>query len=169
MKEKISEHISYKEATSSQTAIRHGLNNDPNPDQLESMKRLAHSLFEPLRTYISMKRGKDTPIHINSFFRGPEVNAQIKGSSTSQHCKGEAIDIETNFSDFTNRDLFYTIIKRASFDQLICEFISDGEPAWIHVSHKRIGNRNQVLIATKQDDKTKYLPYTPEVFKEIYG
>ena len=84
----ISKHISYREGTFSVTAKRLGLENEPNEKQLENMKLLAEKIFEPLRQYV----GK--PIKINSFFRSPELNRAIGGSSKSQHCKGQAIDID---------------------------------------------------------------------------
>jgi hypothetical protein len=157
---KISAHITLKEATKSQEAIRLGIDNTPNEQELENMKLLADRVFEPLRTYISMKRGKDTPIMINSFFRSKLVNEKIGGSMTSQHCLGQAMDIETNYDDFTNKDLFLSIKDKSAFDQLIWEFGDDKEPAWVHVSYKKEGNRKQILMAISENGTTKYIPFT---------
>lgn len=158
----ISVHISLKEATHSETAIRKGIANIPNEKQIENMKNLAEKIFEPLRTFISMKRGKDTPIRINSFFRSIELNKAIGGSATSQHCTGEAMDIETDYPDFNNKDLFLTIKDKSSFDQIIWEFSDTNNPdmpAWIHVSYKKEGNRKQVLKAISENGQTKYIPF----------
>ena len=76
----ISKHISYKEGVYSNTAIRRGISNDPNDEQLANMELVAEEVFEPLRTYIG------GPIKINSFFRSPELNKAIGGSGKSQHC-----------------------------------------------------------------------------------
>lgn len=156
---KISEHITLGEATNSSTAIRKGISNIPNDVQIENMKQLSDKVFEPLRTYIGMKRGKDTPIKITSFFRCVELNKAVGGSATSQHCTGEAMDIETNYPDFTNRDLFLAIRDKSTFDQLIWEFGNDQQPNWVHVSYKKEGNRKQVLKAISQNGQTKYVPF----------
>jgi len=158
---KISEHISYKEATQSSTAVRKGIANDPNDAELENMRQLAEKVFEPLRSYISMKRGKDSPIRINSFFRSVELNKAIGGSGSSQHCanNGAAIDIETNYPDFNNKDLFMAIKEKGMYDQMIWEFGNDKEPAWVHVSYKRQDNRKQILKAVSKDGSTKYIPF----------
>lgn len=155
----ISEHISYAEAIKSEAAIRKGLSNEPGVKELEAMQLIAEKVFEPLRQYISLKRGKDTPIKINSFFRSEEVNRAIGGSSTSQHCKGEAMDLECNYPDFNNRDLFHMIKERGAWDQLIWEFGNESEPAWVHVSFTKGGNRKQVLRAISENGKTKYIPF----------
>ena len=85
---KISKHISYSEGVYSITANRLGLPNDPSDEHLASMKLLAEEVFEPLREHVSH------PIKINSFYRGPQLNKAIGGSHSSQHCKGQAMDID---------------------------------------------------------------------------
>ena len=84
----ISEHISYKEATKSNTALRLDIDNTPDGYELGNMTGIAHNLFEPLREWVG------GPIKINSFFRCKELNSAIGGSSRSQHCEGRAIDID---------------------------------------------------------------------------
>ena len=86
--DKISKHVSYKEGVYSITALRLGLNNDPSDAQLQNMKLLSEKIFEPLRMHVG------GPIKINSFYRGPELNAAIGGSAKSQHCHGQAMDID---------------------------------------------------------------------------
>lgn len=166
----ISEHITYKEAVRSNEAIRHGLDNTPGEKELENMRMWADKVFEPTRAYVSMKRGVDTPIMITSFFRSIEVNRKAGGSQTSSHCAGMATkieeaagDIETNYPDFTNKDLFYLIKDKGAFDQLIWEFGDDNQPAWVHVSYRRFDNRMEVkraiIVDIDGEKKTKYVPF----------
>ena len=89
----ISNNITYGEAIKSQTAIRKGIDNTPNSEELRAMKIVANKCFEPLRAY----HGK--PIGISSFFRSGKVNKAIGGSETSDHCKGRAIDIDADMFD----------------------------------------------------------------------
>ena len=158
----VSAHITLSEATKSPEAIRLGLENIPDETQIAAMKDIAETVFEPLRSYITRTRGKDSPIHINSFFRSPVVNENIGGSPTSQHCKGEAMDIETAYPDFNNKDLFLAIKDKSTFDQLIWEFedpINPSMPAWVHVSYSKTHNRKQILRAVKENGVTKYIPF----------
>jgi len=144
----ISDHITFKEATSSPTAIRKGIDNTPDQYQLSAMVKVSNRCFEPIRKWY----GK--PIKINSFFRSPELNTAIGGSNSSQHCKGEAIDID---ADEDNHLLFDWIKKNLDFDQLIFEFGTDENPDWIHISYTEARpNRNEVLKAYKIDGKTIY-------------
>lgn len=144
----ISKHISYKEATHSQTAIRLQLDNKPNAEQLENMKLLAEKVFEPVR----LKYNK--PIRISSFFRSQELNKAIGSSSNSQHCSGMAMDLDT---DKDNAKIFNFILNYLDFDQLIWEFGDVLNPAWVHVSFNKKGNRKQVLKAVKNNCKTQYI------------
>jgi len=90
----ISKHISDKEGVYSNTAIRRGIENKPNKEQLANMKLLAEKVFEPLRAWAK------GPIKINSFFRCEELNTAIGGSSRSQHCKGQAVDLDDTFPQY---------------------------------------------------------------------
>lgn len=156
----ISTHITLAEATRSEAATRDNLDNTPNSEQIEHMKLWAEKVFEPLREYISKKRGKDTPIRINSIFRSDAVNHAIGGSKTSQHCKGEAGDLETNYPDFTNKDLFLAVKERGVYDQLIWEYGDNNQPAWVHVSYNKTTNRRQILKAIKENGVVKYIPFS---------
>ena len=147
----ISKHISYKEGVYSNTATRRGIDNTPNNEQLDNMKLLAKEVFEPLRTYVA------GPIKINSFFRSPELNTAIGGSTTSQHCKGQAMDIDDTFGRMTNAEMYHWIKENLDFDQMIWEFGDDDNPNWVHVSYvSKDGNRNRCLLAYKENKKTKY-------------
>ena len=148
----ISKHISYKEGVYSNTAIRRGIDNVPNEEQLSNMKLLAEKVFQPLREWV----GK--PIKINSFFRSPKLNTAIGGSSKSQHCKGQAIDIDDTFGKATNAEMYNFIKEHLDFDQMIWEFGDDDNPAWVHISYvSPEKNRNRCLKAYKESGKTKYM------------
>ena len=147
----ISKHISYKEGVYSNTAIRVGINNDPNDEQLENMELIANEVFEPLRVWVG------GPIKINSFFRSPELNTAIGGSGKSQHCKGQAIDIDDTFGKATNAEMYHWIKENLDFDQMIWEFGDDENPNWVHISYvSPRENRNRCLLAYKENKKTKY-------------
>ena len=148
----ISKHISYKEGVYSNTAIRRGIDNVPNEEQLSNMKLLAEKVFQPLREWV----GK--PIKINSFFRSPELNTAIGGSTKSQHCHGQAIDIDDTYGHLTNAEMYRFIKKHLDFDQMIWEFGDDDNPDWVHVSYvSPQENRNRCLKAYKHQGKTKYM------------
>ena len=147
----ISKHISFKEATYSATAEKMEIVNDnPNLAIIENMKLVANKVFEPVRNHF----GK--PIKISSFFRGMPLNQAIKGSITSQHCSGEAIDIDNNNGTPSNKEIFNYIKKNLEFDQLIWEFGTDTNPDWVHVSFVNGKNRKQVLRAKKINGQTSY-------------
>lgn len=131
----VSKHISINEATNSPTALRLKISNDPNTEQLNAMCLVAEMCFEPLREWY----GK--PIKVNSFFRSDALNKAVGGSKTSQHCKGEAIDL-TGGSKEENEKIFNWCKENLMFDQLINEY----DFSWIHVSYKKEGNRNQILV-----------------------
>jgi uncharacterized protein YcbK (DUF882 family) len=131
---RISEHISFEEGILSPTAIRNGIDNMPNDQELNNMKLVAEHCFEPLRKMW----GK--PIKVNSFFRSQKLNQLVGGSSSSQHTKGQAIDITTGSKE-QNKKLF-ELAKTLEFDQLINEY----DFSWLHISYKATGNRKQILI-----------------------
>ena len=147
----ISKHISDKEGRHSNTAIRRGIDNIPNDEQLANMKVLAEKVFEPLRSWVG------GPIKINSLFRSVELNKAIGGSSRSQHCKGQAVDLDDTFGHKTNAEMYNYIKENLDFDQLIWEFGDDSNPAWVHVSYvSEEENRNRCLLAYMDKGRTKY-------------
>ena len=151
MTDKISKNISYKESIHSQTAKRKGIENTPNEEQLASMFTIAEMIFQPLRAWVG------GPIKINSFFRSPELNRAIGGSTSSQHCKGQAMDLDDVYGHKTNAEMYMYIKENLDFDQLIWEFGDDKNPNWIHVSYVDAQkNRNRCLKAYKDNGKTKY-------------
>ena len=148
----ISKHVTFKEGVYSNTAMRLGLKNEPTEEHLSNMELLSEKVFEPLRTHVN------GPIKINSFYRGPELNKAIGGSSKSQHCNGQAMDIDDTYGYMSNADMYKYIKNNLSFDQMIWEFGTDENPDWVHVSYvNEEANRNRCLLAYKdQDNKTKY-------------
>ena len=148
----ISKHISDREGVYSTTATRRGIDNTPDKEHLDNMKLLAEKIFEPLRKWVG------GPIRINSFYRGPELNKAIGGSSKSQHCKGQAMDIDDNGCHKTNAEMYAWIKDNVEFDQMIWEFGDDDNPNWVHVSYiSKDKNRNRCLKAYREDGKTKYM------------
>jgi len=150
---KISTHLNLAEVTRSDSAKRHGIDNTPTAEHLENFKLLAEKVFEPIRLHFK------TPIFISSGYRSKALNDFIKGSLSSQHCKGQAIDIDMDGSKggVTNKMVFDFIVSRLDFDQCIHEFGTDANPDWVHVSYVKTGNRKQKLRAVRSGSKTTYL------------
>lgn len=149
----ISKHITYLEATRSQTATKNGIENNPSEQQLVAMCILAEKVFEPLRIHVA------GPVAINSFFRSVELNKKLGGSSTSQHCKGEAMDIDDTYGHMSNADMFNFIKDNLDFDQMIWEYGNNDNPDWVHVSYKKSGNRKEILRCQRINGKTVYSHY----------
>ena len=138
---RISKHISYKEATYSDYAKKYKIANKPNEEHIDSMELLAEKIFEPLREWVGC------PIRVNSMFRSEKLNSALKGSKTSSHMKGEAMDI-TSMGGKSNLEMFHWIKDNLEFDQLIWEF--GKEPKWLHVSYSAVKNRKQILVTKKR-------------------
>ncbi len=147
----ISNHISYKEGVYSTTATRRGIDNTPDDEQLANMELIAEKVFEPLREWV------DGPIKVNSFFRSVKLNKAIGGSSKSQHCKGQAMDIDDTFKVVANSDMYNYIKNNLDFDQLIWEFGDDENPNWVHVSYvSEEDNRRRCLRANRNKSRVTY-------------
>jgi len=146
---KLTEHLSLIEVTRSEYAKRNGINNMPNAEHTENLIELAKKIFEPIRVHF------DKPIYISSGYRCKALNTAIGGSRTSQHMKGEALDIDQgNKKD--NKEIFDFIKNNLEFDQLINEFDYD----WVHVSYNTSGKqRKSVIDAIKEKGATKYIPH----------
>lgn len=150
----LSKHLSLAEVIRSESAKRLGLSNMPTPQHTENFKKLAENVFEHIRNHFNI------PIHISSGYRSQALNAAIGGSLSSQHCKGEAIDIDMDGTAITNKQVFDYIKDNLSFDQLIWEFGNAGNPDWVHVSYSASGKqRKEVLKASKSGSKTVYSIY----------
>ena len=148
---KISDHITYAEAIHSNTAKRKQIDNTPNQTQVDAMKLLSEKIFEPLRKWVG------GPIKVNSFFRSVALNEAIGGVASSQHCKGQAIDIDDVYGYKSNAEMYKWVKENLDFDQMIWEFGTDMQPNWIHISYvSEESNRNKCLKAYKEDRRTKY-------------
>lgn len=147
----LTKNFTLAEMVKSETALRHGMDNTPGEAEIENLKQLAEKVLQPVRDAY----GKG--VKVNSGYRHPEVNAKVGGSKTSDHCKGQAADIE--IPGVANADLAKWITENLDFTQVILEFYTPGIPdsGWVHVSYDPQNLKKQVLTATKQDGKTVYL------------
>jgi len=150
---KLSENLYLKEVIKSNTATRKGIDNSPTEEHLNNLRLIAIRIFQPIREHF------DFPIGISSGYRSKALNKAIGGSKSSQHCFGEALDIDADiFGGVTNAEIFHFIKHNLDYDQMIWEFGNDNEPDWVHVSFKSDGkNRKEVLRAIKVSGKTIYL------------
>lgn len=159
----LSKNLELSEVTRSETAKRKGISNMPTPEHIENFKKLAENVFQPIRDHFGV------PIRISSGYRSEALNKAIGGAGkmvngkyvpSSQHCKGEAIDIDMDGTSITNKQVFDYIKEHLPFDQLIWEFGTSTNPDWVHVSFDSEGKqRKQVLKAVKQGAGTSYVPY----------
>lgn len=147
----LSPNFSLKEMTRSDTATRMGHANQPGEKEIANMKLLCEKVLQPIREHY----GKS--VKVNSGFRHPEVNASVGGSKTSDHCQGQAADIEID--GVANGDLAAWVRDNLTFRQCILEFYTQGVPdsGWVHVSYVEGDNKKQCLTAVKQGGKTVYL------------
>jgi uncharacterized protein YcbK (DUF882 family) len=148
----LTNNFSLAEMVKSDTALRHDMDNTPGEIEIENLKRLAEKVLQPVREHY--QRG----VKVNSGFRHPDVNAKVGGSKTSDHCKGQAADIE--IPGIPNADLAKWITENLDFTQVILEFYTQGVPdsGWVHVSYDPQNLKKQSLTAVKKDGKTVYLP-----------
>ena len=150
----LSKNLALSEVTRSETAKRRGISNMPTPEHIENFKKLAENVFQPIRDHFGV------PIRISSGYRSKELNTAIGGSLSSQHCQGEAIDIDMDGTTVKNSEIFNYIKDNLNFDQLIWEFGTDTNPDWVHVSYDSSGKqRKQILVAKRNGSKTTYVPY----------
>jgi uncharacterized protein YcbK (DUF882 family) len=147
----LTKNFTLAEMTKSETALRHGLENNPGEQELAAMKLLAEKVLQPVRDHFG--RG----VKVNSGFRHPDVNQKVGGSRNSDHTRGQACDIE--IPGIPNADLAQWIVDNLEFRQCILEFYTPGVPdsGWVHVSYVAEDNKKQVLTATKENGKTVYL------------
>lgn len=152
---KLTENFNLNELTKSQVANRKGIPNNPSPDQIKALQKLAESVLQPLRNHY------ESPVIITSGFRCAELCIAIGSSMDSQHAKGQAADLE--IIGHSNYDVALWIKNNLDFDQLILEFWKgEDEPnsGWIHVSYVGKKNRKESLRAFRDGEgKTKYRPW----------
>jgi hypothetical protein len=149
----LTENVSLKELTKSESATRFGISNEPTEEALSNLQKLATHILQPVRDHF----GK--PLIITSGYRSPELCLKIGSTTTSQHTKGQASDFE--IGGIANKDLSDWIHQNLDYDQLILEFWKPEDPnsGWVHCSYKGEGlNRKQYLRAFTENGKTKYEP-----------
>ena len=147
----LTQHFDLEELTKSQTGDRLGIDNVPGAAELDCLKELCEQVLEPVRAHYG-------PVFINSGYRCPDLNKAVGGASTSQHCLGQAADIEV--PGVPNGDLAAWIVANLNFDQVILECYRKGQPnsGWVHVSYKVYDNRKATLTATVVSGKMVYTP-----------
>ena len=147
----LTRNFTLSELIKSDTAIRKGINNKPNAEQIEKLKLLCENILQPVRDHFGR-------VKITSGFRSVELCLAINSSANSQHARAEAADFEVMGTD--NAELADWINKNLDYDQLILEFYTPGEPnsGWIHCSYTPDQPRKQFLHAYKSEGKTKYKP-----------
>jgi hypothetical protein len=148
----LTKNFSLAEMVKSETALRHGMENNPGPDELNNLLQLCANVLQPIRDHY--QKG----VKVNSGYRSPDVNAKVGGSRTSDHTRGMAADIE--IPGVPNADLAKWVKENLSYTQLILEFYTPGVPdsGWVHVSYDPANLKKQDLTATRKDGKTVYLP-----------
>lgn len=150
----LSTNLSLAEVIRSETAKRKGISNMPTEAHILNLKLVAEKIFQPIREHFGV------PIHVSSGYRSKALNDAIGGSLSSQHCSGEALDLDMDGTSITNAQVFNFIKNNLEFDQLIWEFGTDTNPDWVHVSYESTGKqRKQILKAVKSGGKTSYVPY----------
>jgi hypothetical protein len=147
----LTRNFSLQELIKSDTAIRKGINNNPNGGQIEKLKALCENVLQPIRDHFGR-------VKVTSGFRSEELCVAVGSSIKSQHAKAEAVDFECVGVD--NAEVADWIYKNLETDQLILEFYTPGEPnsGWIHASWISEGRRAQFMHAYKWEGKTKYKP-----------
>ena len=150
---RLSKNFTLSEITSSPTAIRKNIQNDPNPETIRQLQILVSNVLQKIRDKVGA-------IRITSGYRSPALNRAIGGAKKpiSQHTKGQAVDcIIVRDGKIDNTIIFDAVIDLdIDFDQMIWEF--GGK--WVHISYNENGNRRQVLEAYKdENNKTKYREY----------
>ena len=147
----LSRNFTLSELIKSDTAIRRGINNNPNAEQIEKLKLLCENILQPVRDHFGR-------VKVTSGYRSPELCTAIGSSVNSQHAKAEAADFECPGVD--NAELADWIKRELTYDQLILEYYTPGEPnsGWIHCSWVADTPRASFLHAYRQEGKTKYKP-----------
>jgi|TARA_R110000851_G_scaffold120087_4_gene248231 hypothetical protein len=152
----LSKNFTLQEFTKSMTATRLGIDNTPQGDHLRAAQELFTQVVQPVREHFGTTR-------INSGYRSPALNEAVGGSSRSQHCKGQAVDLECDKAD--NLVVAQWIRDNLGFDQLISEYYEENDPSsgWVHVSYvSSEENREECLTAQRVDGKTVYSLSLPE-------
>ena len=145
---RLSKNFTLKELIKSDTAVRKGINNNPNEDHINNLERLATNILQPVRDHFAKV------VSISSGYRSAELCVAIGSSVNSQHASGQAADFE--IFGVSNKEVADWIVDNLNFDQCILEFWNPDEPnsGWVHCSYK-----------TDEDNRREYL----RAFKDVNG
>lgn len=137
---RLSPNFTLDEFLKSQTAVRLGVNMDPPPHVVEALRTLCVEVLQPVRDHFGR-------VSVSSGWRPLRVNRAIGSSDGSQHVKGEAADFEV--PGVSNPEVCKWISENLTFDQLILEFYTPGQPnsGWVHVSYTK-GRKNRKHVLT---------------------
>jgi hypothetical protein len=150
----LSTNLQLSELTRSESAKRRGISNQPTEAHIENMKYLAEKVFQPIRDHFGV------PIRISSGYRSAALNQAIKGSTTSFHSIGAAIDIDNDGTSITNKEIFDFIKDNLEYTELIWEFGNKDNPDWVHVAIvKGREKEKEVLEAYRVKGKALYRKY----------
>ena len=151
---RLSKNFVLSEITRSNTAKRKGISNEPKKEHLENLQRIVTKLVQPMRDSLG-------PIRVTSGYRSPKLTRSIGGSTKSQHCKGEALDLQFwRDGQMINKEIYSWVLQEGiEFDQMINEF----DFAWIHISLKKDKNRKDILEAYKDDDGDTKYRFAPDI------
>jgi len=150
----LGKHFSLAELIRSDTALRRGIDNVPNADQIENLERLVEEILDPIREMLG------TPVVVNSGFRCPALIRLVGGSGSnpgekpSAHMDGRAADIVP--LGIPIGVAFDRIRKSAlPIDKVILEC-----NAWIHVqvARERAMPRRIALTASGSPGAWRYHP-----------
>lgn len=148
---KLSKNLSLREVTKSNTATRHGIDNNPTNEHLENLKIVAREIFQPIREHFNV------PVGVSSGYRSELLNVTVKGSATSHHCKGMALDLDADiYGEIDNKDIFLFVLENLEFTQLIWEYGDDQEPAWVHIGYDSNNLKKEVLKIARGTGYKKY-------------
>ncbi len=142
---KLSTNFTLEELTISQTALRNNIDNTPDKEEIENLKRLCINILQPLRDDFEL------PLVVSSGFRSKELSSLVGSKITSQHCMGSAADF--TIPSVNNKKVFKHIIENLPMDQAILEYYTEENGGWIHVSYVPNG-RGQALVKDKEGYKT---------------
>jgi len=148
----LSNNFTLQELIYSDIAIRRGMNNEPNEEQINNLKSVCENILEPVRVNFNL------PVIVSSGYRSVVVCEAVGSSAKSQHTKGQAVDFE--IFGIPNKDVSDWIVNNIDYDQCILEFWNENEPnsGWVHCSYSRESNRKQYLKAQKVSGKIVYSP-----------
>jgi hypothetical protein len=148
----LSENFTLDELTKSQEAIRLGIENEPNDEQVGNLILLCKNILQPIRNHFKI------PVSVSSGFRSAALCEAIGSSAKSQHTKGQAADFE--IFGVHNKEVSDWIVKNLDYDQCILEFWNPNDPnsGWVHCSYNDNGNRKQYLRASKVNNAVIYYP-----------